>query len=135
VPVSQSQTLRLAAFTLLVDDYDLAIGYYRDALGFAVLADDKREDNDRWVEMSFGAGAPTLRLATTRDEKEKNLLGRQAGSRVLMVVHTDDISLELERFQAKGVTICEPLRQERYGLVVVITDLYGNRWDFIQPTS
>jgi predicted enzyme related to lactoylglutathione lyase len=125
----------LAAFTLLVDDYDRAIGFYRDALGFVVHTDDERDENDRWVELSFGAGAPNLRLAVARDAEEKKLLGRQAGSRVLMVVYTDDIGSELDRFQAKGVTVSEPLRREKYGSVVVIEDLYGNRWDIIQPSA
>jgi isochorismate pyruvate lyase len=124
---------RLAAFTLLVDDYDRAINYYRQALGLSVHTDERRGDGDRWVILSFGSGAATLRLAVARNEREKELLGAQAGSRVLLVVHTDDIGLELERFQARGVDVTEPLRHEAYGSVVVIRDLYGNRWDFVQP--
>lgn len=122
----------ISSVTLLVDDYDRAIAYYRDKMGFELLIDSPRDNGDRWVELALAPQTASLRLARARDERQQDLVGAQGGGRVLLVVETDDITRDLRGFAACGVTVSEPLRHETYGKVAVIKDLYGNRWDWIE---
>jgi catechol 2,3-dioxygenase-like lactoylglutathione lyase family enzyme len=124
----------LGLVTVVVREYDEAIAWYRDRLGFALLADEPRggEDGKRWVVMG-GAGGAALLLARAANDAQRARIGDQTGGRVFLFLHTDDFRSDHERMQAAGIPFVEAPREEPYGTVAVFTDLYGNRWDLLQP--
>ncbi|MEU0179216.1 VOC family protein [Streptomyces massasporeus] len=128
---------RIALVTLVVDDYDEAIRFYTDALGFRLAEDAPRPDGSRWVVVESGApGTGTgLLLARAKGEDQVARVGDQAGGRVGFFLHTDDFARDHARMTAAGVTFLEDPRHEPYGTVAVFQDLYGNRWDLLQPAG
>ncbi|MFD8226228.1 VOC family protein [Streptomyces massasporeus] len=127
----------IALVTLVVDDYDEAIRFYTDALGFRLAEDAPRPDGSRWVVVEPGApGAGTgLLLARAKGEAQAARVGGQTGGRVGFFLHTDDFARDHARMTAAGVTFLEDPRHEPYGTVAVFQDLYGNRWDLLQPAG
>ncbi|MEU1576475.1 VOC family protein [Streptomyces collinus] len=128
---------RIALVTLVVDDYDEAIRFYTDALGFRLVEDAPRPDGSRWVVVepgARGAGAGLL-LARAKGDGQAARVGDQAGGRVGFFLHTDDFARDHARMTAAGVTFLEDPRHEPYGTVAVFQDLYGNRWDLLQPAG
>ncbi|MFF4759321.1 VOC family protein [Streptomyces sp. NPDC001292] len=127
---------RIALITLVVDDYDEAIRFYTGALGFRLAEDASRPDGSRWVVVEPGGGAGTaLLLARARTAPQRARVGDQTGGRVGFFLHTDDFARDHARMRAAGVTFLEEPRREPYGTVAVFEDLYGNRWDLLQPAS
>ncbi|WP_460110379.1 VOC family protein [Streptomyces sp. YKOK-J1] len=133
---------RVALVTLVVDDYDEAIRFYTDALGFRLAEDEPRPDGSRWVVVEpdvRGGGAAGhgtgLLLARARSAEQRARLGDQTGGRVGFFLHTDDFARDHARMAAAGVTFLEEPRHEPYGTVAVFQDLYGNRWDLLQPAG
>jgi len=124
---------RIASVTLLVDEYESAIRYFVDTFDFMLVVDDPRHGGDRWVVVSPDSDGPGLRLAAARDQQQRQIIGAQAGSRVLLVLHTDDLMRDYALYQQRGVVFIEAPRDEPYGAVAVFADIYGNRWDLIQP--
>ncbi|MCZ9346570.1 VOC family protein, partial [Streptomyces sp. TRM76130] len=86
------------------------------------------------VEPGAGGGAALL-LARARGGGQRARIGDQTGGRVGFFLHTDDFSRDHARMAAAGVTFLEEPRHEPYGTVAVFQDLYGNRWDLLQPTT
>ncbi|CAL9663853.1 hypothetical protein SUDANB105_07138 [Streptomyces sp. enrichment culture] len=128
---------RIALVTLVVDDYDEAIRFYTEALGFRLAEDAPRPDGSRWVVVepaAEGAGAALL-LARAKGEAQRGRIGDQTGGRVGFFLHTDDFARDRARMRAAGVTFLEEPRREPYGTVAVFQDLYGNRWDLLQPAA
>lgn len=125
---------RIATIALLVRDYDEAIGFYRDALGFLLVADTPLGDGKRWVVVApeGGKGAALL-LAEAADAAQAARVGDQTGGRVGFFLETDDFGRDHARFSAAGVRFLEAPRHEPYGSVAVFEDLYGNKWDLIEP--
>ncbi|MGB0135428.1 VOC family protein [Dokdonella sp.] len=122
------------AMTLVVGDYDEAIEWYRRAMGFELLEDSPREPGKRWVRMApVGSQGACFLLARAANAEQTGRVGNQAGGRVFLFLHTDDFAGDYARMQAQGVHFCEQPRHEEYGTVVVFEDLYGNRWDLIEP--
>jgi catechol 2,3-dioxygenase-like lactoylglutathione lyase family enzyme len=121
---------------LLVRDYDEAIAFYRDALGFELLDDTPMGPGKRWVRLAppGGQGAALL-LAKAVDEAQASQVGHQSGGRVFLFLQSDDFDATIERLQSRGGRLTEPVRQEAYGRVVVFLDLYGNKWDLIEPAA
>ncbi len=128
---------RIALVTLVVDDYDEAIRFYTDALGFRLAEDAPRPDGSRWVVVEPGTpGTGTgLLLARAMGEPQTARVGDQTGGRVGFFLHTDDFARDHARMAAAGVTFLEEPRREPYGTVAVFQDLYGNRWDLLQPAG
>ncbi len=127
-------TQNLAALTLVVRDYDEAIDWYTRALGFDLLEDTAMGGDKRWVRIApRGSTGTALLLAVGKDDEEAAVVGRQAGGRVFLFLHTDDFDRDHAAMSAAGVRFVEEPRDEVYGKVVVFEDLYGNRWDFIEP--
>ncbi|MFJ2302381.1 VOC family protein [Streptomyces sp. NPDC087787] len=125
---------RIALVTLVVDDYDEAIRFYTGALGFRLAEDAPRPDGSRWVVVEPGDGTGTaLLLARARTGDQQARVGDQTGGRVGFFLHTGDFARDHARMRAAGVTFLEEPRQETYGTVAVFEDLYGNRWDLLQP--
>ena len=123
----------LAIIALVVADYDEAIDYYTNVLGFALVEDEPREAGKRWVVVapSRERGAALL-LARAAQPEQLSRVGNQTGGRVFLFLHTDDFDGDYGRFKAAGVQFTEEVRHESYGRVVVFRDLYGNKWDLIE---
>ncbi|MCW1099405.1 VOC family protein [Streptomyces sp. RS2] len=126
---------RIALVALVVDDYDEAIRFYTEALGFRLAEDTPRPDGSRWVVVEPGepGGGTALLLARPKGEAQRARVGDQTGGRVGFFLHTDDFARDHARMTAAGVTFLEEPRREPYGSVAVFQDLYGNRWDLLQP--
>lgn len=124
----------LGHVSLLVRDYDEALAYFTQVLGFRVVEDTLlAAEGKRWVLVAPpGSTEGQLLLAKPRRAEEIALIGRQAGRRVFLFLHTDDFWRDYRRYREKGVRFCEEPRQEAYGTVAVFEDLYGNRWDLLQ---
>lgn len=124
----------IALVTLVVRDYDEAIAFYTDALGFEVAEDTDRGDGSRWVVVRpRGSGHGTALLLARADEAQRASVGTQTGGRVGFFLHTADFAADHARMTAAGVRFLEEPRHEPYGSVAVFEDLYGNRWDLLQP--
>ena len=123
-------SLSISMLTLLVRDYDEAIAYYTQTLGFTLIEDTPQSATKRWVVI--GAGATRLLLAKAKNEAENARIGDQTGGRVCLFVDTDDFDSDYARLNAAGVDFVETPRQEKYGKVVVFRDLYGNKWDLVE---
>jgi catechol 2,3-dioxygenase-like lactoylglutathione lyase family enzyme len=128
---------KLAYLSLLVRDYDEAIAYYTGALGFDLLEDTDMGGGKRWVRVApHGSGPGSgLLLAKAVNAEQSGRIGNQTGGRVFLFLHTDDFERDYERMKANGVKFLEQPRHEVYGTVVVFEDLYGNKWDFIEPKT
>jgi catechol 2,3-dioxygenase-like lactoylglutathione lyase family enzyme len=127
-------TQRLALTALLVADYDAAIDFYVGKVGFDLIEDADMGGGKRWVVVRPpGSDAGLLLARATGDQAAR--VGDQAGGRVFLFLHTDDFDRDQGRMAAAGVRFLEVPRREPYGTVAVFEDLYGNRWDLIQPVQ
>ena len=125
---------RVALVTLVVADYDAAIAWYTGVLGFRLLEDTPLGAGKRWVVVAPQDGASTaLLLALAADDAQAARIGDQTGGRVAFFLHTDDFARDHAAMQARGVDFLEAPRREAYGTVAVFADLYGNRWDLLEP--
>ena len=126
-------TQHLANVALIVSDYDEAIAWYTQVLGFDLLQDTDLGDGKRWVRVSPpGATGTSLLLAQAATEAQRGRIGDQVGGRVGFFLHTDDFATDYAALTGRGVRFAEDPRQETYGTVAVFVDLYGNRWDLIE---
>ena len=125
----------IAALTLLVRDYDEAIAYYTEKLGFVLLEDIPLGAGKRWVRVAPKGSETALLLAQASTEEQKAHIGNQTGGRVFLFLHTDDCWRDYNAYKARGVAFREVPREEEYGTVVVFEDLYGNAWDLVQLRS
>ena len=134
-------TQSIATVSLVVRDYDEAIAYYTGALGFRLVEDRAQptasQPEKRWVLVAPpGAdttGACQLLLAKAKNAAELAAVGHQTGGRVFLFLHTDDFHRDHRAFRERGVEFLEAPRDEDYGTVAVFRDLYGNKWDLLQP--
>jgi len=123
----------LFQLSLLVNDYDDAIKFYTDVLGFELLEDTKLSETKRWVRVQpKGAKGASLLLAKAKED-QKAYVGNQTGGRVFLFVHTDDLQKDHQHLLDHGVRIVREPSSEEYGDVLVFEDLYGNLIDLIQP--
>lgn len=126
----------IGAVALLVRDYDEAISFYSGSLGFTVAEDTALGGGRRWVVLSPpGSSGTRLLLAQAKNAEELAAVGRQAGGRVFLFLHTDDFDRDYREMKRRGVTFNEEPRTESYGTVVVFEDLYGNKWDLVMPAA
>ena len=123
----------LALVSYLARDYDEAIDWFRDVLGFALLEDSDQGGGKRWVRMATSERAETAFLIAKAVGDQTESMGRAAGGRVAYILATDDFEAMHTRMIAQGVHFEEDPRHEAYGTVAVFRDLYGNRWDLLQP--
>ncbi|MEY2818420.1 MAG: hypothetical protein RL275_1883 [Chloroflexota bacterium] len=126
-----NQTLALISY--VVRDYDEAIAFFTNVMLFE-LVEDTPQDNKRWVVVRprGGTGASLL-LAKADSPEQAAAIGNQTGGRVFLFLQTDDFQRDYERMRFHGVEIMEEPRHEVYGTVAVFKDLYGNKWDLLQP--
>ncbi len=124
----------IAHITLLVKNYDEAIDFYTQKLGFTVLEDNKLAETKRWVVVApNNAKEAGLLLAKADGDVQARSVGNQSGGRVFLFLRTDDFWRDYTEMCKKGLTFIESPKIEPYGTVVVFQDLYGNLWDLIEP--
>ena len=124
---------RIAHVALVVRDYDEAIAFYCDTLGFDLVNDtDQPEQNKRWVLVAPARGGTSLLLARAATPEQQAFVGNQAGGRVFLFLETDDFWRDYRAYVEKGVTSVRDPKAEEYGIVAVFEDLYGTRWDLIE---
>ncbi|MBA2501153.1 MAG: VOC family protein [Chitinophagaceae bacterium] len=125
---------RIAHIALVVNDYDEAILFYTEKLGFNLIEDTPLSETKRWVMIAPpGAKECYLLLAKADGEKQLASVGNQTGGRVFLFLHTDDFWRDYNNMLKKGIHIVRPPKEEVYGTVAVFEDLYGNLWDLIEP--
>ena len=134
-PVTAGQTIGQLA--LVVRDYDEAIRFYVDVLGFALIEDTAIPAQDkRWVVVApRGSTGPRLLLARAAGDEQASRIGNQTGGRVFLFLHTDDFWRDFHAYKSRGVIFVREPRVESYGTVAVFRDLYGNLWDLVQPDA
>jgi catechol 2,3-dioxygenase-like lactoylglutathione lyase family enzyme len=129
-------TQSLAHVALLVRDYDEAIAWFGEKLGFTVVADEYQAEQDkRWVLVAPPGAPPdgcSLLLARAATPEQQAFIGDQAGGRVFLFLRTSDFDRDFAAMTAKGVSFVRPPAAQPYGKVAVFLDLYGNRWDLVQ---
>src|ERR1700685_1152164 len=124
------------ALSLLVLDYDEAIAFYTNALRFNLVEDTPLGEGKRWVLVAPpGSSGCRLLLARAKNDQERGCVGRQAAGRVWLFLHTDDFARDYREMRERGVRFVGEPRRELYGTVVVFEDLYGNRWDLVEPAG
>jgi catechol 2,3-dioxygenase-like lactoylglutathione lyase family enzyme len=130
--------MELEQFALIVEDYDEAIRFFVDALGFELVEDspaltttDGR--SKRWVVVRPPGAATALLLARADGERQLRAVGDQFAGRVGLFIRVDDFHASYERMRAAGVEFVGEPREEPYGWVVVFVDVAGNRWDLLGP--
>jgi len=133
-------TKSIVSVALVVRDYDEAIAFFTQVLRFTLIEDTDMGGGKRWVVVAppttatptGGLGA-SLVLAKAATDEQLAQVGNQTGGRVFLFLHTTDFEDDYRHMQAHGVKFAEEPREEVYGRVVVFFDLYGNKWDMIEP--
>ncbi|MCB9844696.1 MAG: VOC family protein [Phycisphaeraceae bacterium] len=124
------QRLSLVAVTVL--DYDEAIDFYINRLGFALEEDTDLGGGKRWVRVRPRGSDCAILLARATDDRQRASVGNQTGGRVFLFIETDDFWRDHGALTSRGVAFVRPPHEEPFGTVAVFEDLYGNRFDLIQ---
>ncbi|MBL0104312.1 MAG: VOC family protein [Bacteroidetes bacterium] len=129
-------TQKIVQIAIVVKNYDEAISFYTDKLGFVLLEDKVMSETKRWVRVA-PKGDPqfSLLLAQASGEKQEQSIGNQAGGRVFIFMHTDDLMRDYAAMKSKGVIFVREPVVEEWGTVAVFSDLYGNLFDLIEPSK
>jgi catechol 2,3-dioxygenase-like lactoylglutathione lyase family enzyme len=124
----------LAHIALVVRDYDEAIEFYTQKLGFVLVEDTRLSETKRWVLVAPpGSSGCSLLLAKAVGEEQASRVGNQTGGRVFLFLNTDDFERDYNSMKQKGISFIREPVIETWGTVAVFADLYGNLWDLIQP--
>lgn len=124
----------LAHIAIVVDDYDKAIEFFVQKLHFNLIEDTTLSDTKRWVLVRpKGANECSLLLAKGVNDEQKSRIGNQTGGRVFLFLNTDNFERDYQNLIDNKIKIVRQPSFEEYGTVAVFEDLYGNRWDLIQP--
>ena len=126
----------LAHVALIVDDYDDAIAFYTQKIGFELIEDTKLSEEKRWVLVKpKGATETAILLAKASNTEQESRIGNQTGGRVFIFLNTDNLWRDYHIMIEKGVKFVREPKEEIYGTVAVFTDLYGNQWDLLEPKN
>lgn len=125
--------MKIAKLAYLVRDYDEAKNWFVEKLGFAAIEDVILGNGKRWVVVAPTGGGAALLLARADGGEQAARIGDQSGGRVFLFLETDDFDRDHAKMTKKGVEFLESPRREPYGKVAVFTDLYGVKWDLIEP--
>jgi catechol 2,3-dioxygenase-like lactoylglutathione lyase family enzyme len=128
--------MHLSLVSVVVADYDPAISFFVDVLGFELVEDSPAESSrdgrpKRWVVVRPPGAATGLLLARADRPEEEEVSGRQTADRVGFFLHVDDFDAALKRMTSAGVEFLGEPRSEPYGRVVVFRDIAGNKWDLL----
>ena len=124
---------QIAHLTYLVRDYDEAIHYFLNILQFELVEDTHLDETKRWVLVRPRGGMTSLLLAQAASPEQAAAIGNQSGGRVFLFLHSDDFWRDYNLMQSLNVEFMGDPREEVYGTVAVFKDLYGNKWDLLQP--
>ncbi len=131
--------MHLEQVAVIVDDYDVAIAFFVEALGFELVTDEPSLTNDgrpkRWVVVRPPDAATSLLLARADGEVQKEAVGQQFAGRVGLFLRVGDFAEAYDRMRRNGVEFVTEPRNEPYGRVVVFRDISGNRWDLLGPAT
>ncbi|MDQ3132410.1 MAG: VOC family protein [Acidobacteriota bacterium] len=123
----------ISHIALVVADYDEAIEFYTEKLGFELLEDTPQSETKRWVLVApKNSDGCQLLLAKAVGDEQTSRIGNQTGGRVFLFLRTDDFGRDYENYQWKGVKFVREPKTEDYGTVAVFEDLYGNLWDLVE---
>ena len=127
----------IALIALVVADYDDAIDFYVNKLGFVLVEDSYQPEQDkRWVVVRPpGDGSTSMLLARASAEHQETFIGNQAGGRVFLFLRTDDFWRDHARMVETGIRFTREPKEAPYGIVAVFEDLYGNLWDLVEFTD
>jgi len=129
-------TQTLAQLTFLVRDYDEAIAFFIQKLRFSLLENTDMGAGKRWVVVRPSNPAATaLLLARAATPEQVACVGNQSGGRVFLFLQTDNFKRDHAAMIARGIRFLESPRTEPYGTVAVFEDLYGNKWDLLEPVG
>src|SRR4051794_13381548 len=127
--------VRVDLVAIVVDDYDRAVEFFVNALGFDLVEDSPSVTNDgrpkRWVVVRPPGGGTGLLLAKAEGAEQVSTIGRQFAGRVGLFLRVDDFPGTLAPIRAAGVEVLGEPRREPYGDVVVFRDPFGNKWDLL----
>ena len=127
---------KIAHLTLVVDDYDEAITFYTEKLGFVLVEDTILSESKRWVLVApAGSSECCLLLAKAATDEQKSRIGNQTGGRGFLFLQTDDFYRDYNKMLNRGISFARDPKVEDYGTVAVFRDLYGNLWDLIEPNK
>lgn len=125
----------LELLTVVVEEYDPAIDFFVDVLGFELVDDSPSLTNDgrpkRWVVVRPPGAQTGLLLARADGELQARVVGSQFAGRVGLFLRVDDFEATYGRMVAAGVEFVTQPRTESYGRVAVFVDIAGNRWDLL----
>ena len=132
----QTMVQHISAVTIVVPDYDQAIAFYVDKLGFRLIEDVALSATKRWIIVAPpGSHETGLLLAKADSATQTAAIGSQAGGRVFLILKTDDFDRDHVKFRLAGIEFLEEPRFEAYGKVAVFRDIFGNKWDLIEPLA
>jgi len=127
----------LELITIVVEDYDPAIDFFVDVLGFELVDDSPSRTNDgrakRWVVVRPRGAETGILLARADGATQQPAIGNQVAGRVGFFLRVDDFQETYERMRAGGVEFVTSPRTEDYGRIAVFVDIAGNRWDLLGP--
>lgn len=131
--------MQIELTSLIVDDYDQAIRFFVDVLGFELVSDEPATTNEgkpkRWVVVRPPGASTGLLLAKADGNRQRAAVGDQFAGRVGLFLRVDDFAATHARLVSNGVTMVGEPRDEAYGRVVIFEDVAGNRWDLLGPRS
>jgi catechol 2,3-dioxygenase-like lactoylglutathione lyase family enzyme len=131
--------VHLGLVAIVVSEYDPAIRFFVDALGFELVEDSPSLTNDgrpkRWVVVRPPGAETGLLLARADGGQQAAAVGNQAAGRVGFFLHVRDFDAAYARMTAAGVQFVTQPRTEPYGRVAVFLDIAGNKWDLIGPAT
>jgi len=124
---------------ILVKEYDPAIAFFTQALGFELVEDSPSTTNDgrskRWVVVRPPGAQTGILLARADGERQVSCIGNQHAGRVGLFLQVQDFGIAHRRMLAAGVEFLTEPRNEPYGRVAVFLDIAGNRWDLLGPST
>lgn len=127
---------QLAQISIIVKDYDAAIEFYTQKMGFLLLEDTPITEGKRWVRVSpAGSSQGAILLAKAGNETQEKFIGNQTGGRVFLFLHTNDFWRDYYFYRKNGIHFLREPVLEAFGTAAVFEDLYGNLWELIQPNG
>ncbi|MGW4090125.1 VOC family protein [Nocardia sp. NPDC004750] len=131
--------MRIGLMTIVVAEYDAAIDFFVDSLGFELIEDSAARTNDgrpkRWVVVRPPGAETGILLARADGARQAAVIGQQVADRVGFFLQVEDFRSAYDRMVSRGVEFVGAPRSEPYGQVAVFLDIAGNRWDLLGPAQ
>lgn len=122
--------------SVLVADYDQALDFYINKLGFSLLCDVPITEEQRWIRVApQGSVTASALVLVKANSQQTQLVGKQAGEGVFLFLQSENFWQDYAHMQQAGVEFLEEPREEVYATVVVFRDGEGNKWDLLQPKN